>query len=45
MDDSELDVLCPIEQTIREIGEEEQWQHLARVVGADTAAVIRSSDA
>ena len=44
MDDSELDVLCPIEQTIREIGDEEQWDHLARVVGADTVSKIRSSD-
>jgi hypothetical protein len=45
MDDSELDVLRPIEQTIREVTEEEQWDHLAKVVGADTVSKIRSSDA
>ena len=45
MDDAEIDVLCPIEQTIREVSEEEQWQHLARVVGEETASKIRSSDA
>jgi hypothetical protein len=45
MDDAEIDVLCPIEQTIRVVTEEEQWQHLARVVGADIASKIRSSDA
>jgi hypothetical protein len=45
MDDSEIEVLCPIEQTIRQVTEEEQWQYLARVVGADIASKIRSGDA
>lgn len=45
MEPSEFDVLCPIENTIRELSDQEQWDHLARVVGADVAAEIRSADA
>lgn len=42
MEPSELDALCPVEKAIRQLSDEEQWDHLARVVGADTAAEIRS---
>lgn len=45
MEPAELDVLCPIEKVIRELSDDEQWDHLARVVGADVAATIRSGDA
>ena len=41
---SEFEVLCPIEQTIRELSNDEQHEHLVRVVGTATAAAIRSSD-
>ena len=45
METSEFEVLCPIEQTIRELTDDEQYKHLVRVVGAATAAAILSSDA
>lgn len=44
MEPAEFDGLCPIENTIRDLSEQEQWDHLARVVGADVAAEIRSAD-
>ncbi len=43
MEASEFDLLRPIEKTIRELSEEEQWEHLARVVGDKDATDIRSS--
>ena len=43
MESSEFKLLRPIEQTIRELSEDEQYEHLVRVVGADTASEIRSS--
>ncbi|MGB6220096.1 hypothetical protein [Haloferula sp.] len=43
MEESEREVFRPIEQTIRRLSDDEQWEHLGRVVGRDVAAEIRSS--
>lgn len=45
MEPAEIDALRPIEKTIRELSEDEQWEHLARMVGTDVAARIRTSHA
>jgi hypothetical protein len=45
MDPSEFEALCAIENTIRKLTDDEQYEQLVRVVGADTAAEIRSSNA
>lgn len=42
-DPEEVRVLCPLEQTARELSAEEEWQCLARVIAAETAAEIRTS--
>ncbi len=43
MEPSEFDALCPIEDTIRELSDEEQWEHLVRVIGEEAAARIRDA--
>ncbi len=43
MEPMEFDLLRPIERTIREVGEEEQWQHLEAIVGDATTGDIRSA--
>jgi hypothetical protein len=43
MEPSEFDLLRPIEKTIRELTDDEQWEHLARIIGVATADTIRSS--
>lgn len=45
MERSEFELLRPIEKTIREVSDDEQIEQLVRVVGADTAAEIQSSNA
>lgn len=43
MDDEEFAALCPLEQVIRELTIEEEWQCVAKIVGANLAAEIRAS--
>ena len=42
MDSAEMRALCPLEQTVRQLTEEEQWKCLERVIDPATAALIRS---
>ncbi len=43
MEGPEFDAIRPVEKTIRQLNEAEQWQHLARVIGADVVSKIRTS--
>jgi hypothetical protein len=43
MERAEFAKLCPVEQTLRELSEEEEWGHLGRVIGVKMAELIRSS--
>jgi len=43
MDPEEIDALCPLEHTVRELSDEEQWQCLAKIMAPSTAAQIRES--
>lgn len=44
MDPTEFSALCPIEATLRELSEDQLYDQLARVIGAETAATIRASN-
>lgn len=43
MEEEEFAVLCPLENVIRELSVEEEWQFLAKIVGEDLAQEIRSN--
>ena len=43
MEPAEFAKLCPVDQTRRELSEEEEWVHLGRVIGVKMADLIRSS--
>ena len=43
MEPAEFDLLRPVEQTLRQLSEEEEWIHLGRVIGVKMADLIRSS--
>lgn len=43
MEPAEFGLLRPVEQTLRELSEEEEWSHLGRVIGVKMADLIRSS--
>ncbi len=43
MEPAEFAKLCPVDQTRRELSEEEEWGHLGRVIGVKMAELIRSS--
>ena len=43
MDDTEIKALCPLEEVIRELSEEEEWQCLEKVIAPKTVAIIRES--
>ena len=43
MDGDELDALCPLEETVRVIEPEHEWELLGKVVGADLLDKIRAA--
>ena len=43
MEQDELDVLCPLEETVRVIEPEHEWELLGKVVGADLLDKIRAA--
>ncbi len=43
MEPAEFDLLRPVEDTLRELSEEEEWEHLGRVIGGKMADLIRST--
>jgi hypothetical protein len=43
MDIEEIAALCPLEDVIRELSEEEEWQCLEKVIAPKTVAMIRAS--
>ena len=43
MEPAEFAKLCPVDQTRRELSEEEEWGHLGLVIGVKMADLIRSS--
>jgi hypothetical protein len=43
MEQDELDVLCPLEETVRVIEREHEWELLGKVVGADLLDKIRAA--
>ena len=43
MDDAEVKALCPLEDVIRELSEEEEWQCLEKVVDPKTVSLIRAA--
>jgi hypothetical protein len=43
MDSDELDALCPLEETVRVIEPEHEWELLGKVVGVDLRDKIRAS--
>ena len=43
MEPAEFGLLRPVEQTLRELSVEEEWGHLARMIGLKMADLIRSS--
>ncbi len=45
MEQDELDALCPLEETVRSIEPDHEWELLAKVVGVDLRDRIRASTA
>jgi hypothetical protein len=43
MDDTEIKALCPLEDVVRELSEEEQWKCLEKVIAPKTVAIIREN--
>ena len=43
MEADEIAALCPIENVVRELTGEEEWQCLAKVIAPETVALIRAS--
>jgi len=43
MEPAEFGLLRPVDQTLRELSEEEEWGHLGRAIGVKMADLIRSS--
>ena len=43
MDPEEVAALCPLENVVRELSSEEEWQCLAKVIAPETVALIRAS--
>ena len=43
MDPEEVAALCPLENVVRELTSEEEWQCLAKVIAPETVALIRAS--
>ena len=43
MDAEEIDVLCPLENVIQDLPEEEQWKRLGRCIAPDNVETIRAS--
>ena len=43
MEEEEFAALCPLENVIRELSIEEEWQCLANIVGDDLAKEIRAN--
>ncbi len=43
MDPEEVDALCPLENVVRELSEEEQWQCLGKVIAPENVALIRAA--
>jgi hypothetical protein len=41
MEPAEINLLRPVEQTLRQLSEEEEWIHLGRVIGVKMADLIR----
>lgn len=43
MDDQEFEVLRPLEQVIRQVSAEEEWNYLGRIMAPDHVAAVRDS--
>lgn len=43
MDPKEIEALCPLEQTIRVLSDEDQWRYLAKMMAPEIVATIRTS--
>lgn len=43
MEIDEIEALCPLENTIRQLSEEEEWQALSRLIAPSTVEVIKAS--